>query len=712
MSTSVPPRRPAGPSPGARWARPASLLLCSVLIGLGLVPAVAQATVSVTRQGNGFFQIDHSIGASTTMRQINATQAEISSTDDIQLLGGGACPTVEQRRLVCTLGTAGQGDLEFSGSAGHDQFYLGLSTHTFRNTILVGRAGNDTLSLMVFLGGLTTSSGATFEGGEGDDILIGGSGDDTFVGSPGADVYSPGPGGYDRVSFAGRSQGVSVTLDGLANDGIPGEGANVQAGFEHITLSDYGDTFVGSPGDVDLTVIGRSGADVITTRGGNDTITTVGGNGDIIDAGAGHNTITTGDGADIITTGAGNDTINSGSGVDRIASGSGDDRITTTGSGADTIDAGPGDDTITTGDGADVINAGPGHDVISSGSNADTVDGGEGDDTIDGGNGADTIDGGLGDDVLIGGQGDDVLRGGPGDDSLVGGPGRDLIDGGEGTADHASYAEKTEGVSLTLDGIANDGTPGEGDNLVGIEDLTGSPHADVIVGNGERNVIHGGWGDDVIDGAGGIDRLRGGRGNDRVIARDGEAIPDDVGCNDGPGDVAVVDAVDWVASDCENVDRAPAPVPGSGGGGAGGAGGGVVGGAGGAGGGAGGVGGAGGAGGAAGSGGSGGGAAKVKALRLAQLVRLPAAKSCRRVRTLKVAVPGAKQLRRLEISVAGKRRATLSSAKKLRSGVTLKGLPAKGSYAVRLVGTTIARSGAPSRKISLTVRYRGCVGGR
>jgi hypothetical protein len=97
------------------------------------------------------------------------------------------------------------------------------------------------------------------------------------------------------------------------------------------------------------------------------------------------------------------------------------------------------------------------------------LDGGAGDDTLSGGGAPDTIDGGPGADLLAGGAGADRLFGdgialvvGGGDDRLVGGPGprRATGDGGRDTADYTGTANAT----VVLDGRANDGGPGEGDN--------------------------------------------------------------------------------------------------------------------------------------------------------------------------------------------------------------------------------------------------------
>ena len=105
---------------------------------------------------------------------------------------------------------------------------------------------------------------------------------------------------------------------------------------------------------------------------------------------------------------------------------------------------------------------------------AATIVGTAGDDVLVGTPGADTLMGLQGDDVLRGLGGDDVLYGGPGSDDLSGGPGVDAV----------VYSDSPGGVVITLDHLANDGMPGEGDNdETDIEDVYGSAFGDRIIGS-------------------------------------------------------------------------------------------------------------------------------------------------------------------------------------------------------------------------------------
>jgi hypothetical protein len=110
-----------------------------------------------------------------------------------------------------------------------------------------------------------------------------------------------------------------------------------------------------------------------------------------------------------------------------------------------------------------------------------------------------------------------------------------------------SYAQRTAGVTVTLDSSADDGEAGEHDDVSGVEDVYGSTYTDLLVGDDGPNRLDGSFGGaDVILGQGGADvieatspyaeRVAGGPGSDHVVAgssarvelRDGE--PDELTC--------------------------------------------------------------------------------------------------------------------------------------------------------------------------------------
>ena len=261
----------------------------------------------------------------------------------------------------------------------------------------------------------------------------------------------------------------------------------------------------------------------------------------------------------------------------------------------------------------DVYDGGAGRTLVG-GDGDDELVGYAGDDTLEGGEGNDKLDGGEDDDRLLGGGGDDQMEGdghkAPGSDLLDGGPGYDYID----EWSIADLLQRNPAVNVTLDGAANDGRPGENDNVIGVEDfqmytvgsfsgtdarekivifnpansgpstLIGRGGDDELVGHDFNDTVDGGAGNDHVEGGLGNDTVTGGPGqdtihgdatasrctyysckisfgNDVIDARDGEV--DNIDCGVGQ-DKAIVDSVD-VLSSCEAVDAA-GPGGGNGGG--------------------------------------------------------------------------------------------------------------------------------------------------
>jgi hypothetical protein len=98
-------------------------------------------------------------------------------------------------------------------------------------------------------------------------------------------------------------------------------------------------------------------------------------------------------------------------------------------------------------------------------------------------------------------------------------------------ADTATYATRYDNLTLSLNGVADDGAPGEGDNLdADIEHLTagsgndvlvGSPGDDSLLGGPGLDLLDGGAGADVLDGGDDDDVLAGGAGPDKLIGGPG-----------------------------------------------------------------------------------------------------------------------------------------------------------------------------------------------
>jgi Ca2+-binding RTX toxin-like protein len=300
------------------------------------------------------------------------------------------------------------------------------------------------------------------------------------------------------------------------------------------------------------------------------------------------------DGEDATCTGVKTAVVNLGDGDDSFAR-SGPTSILAT------VDGGDGADWLKGDVGADALRGGPGKDKLEGWKGNDALDGGDGDDEINGALGADTIQGGGGNDVISPDYFNEPMP-----DVVDGGPGIDTIE-----SDYADYDLPVQlPLSFTMGGGADDGRPGENDDLRGIERMTlsispthysGSEGDDYVkvaqatnpgelIGNGGNDDLNGadgsekldggpgddhldgGFGDDVITGGPGRDRISGDLaggdcgplwckypyGNDVINAQDGEI--DSILCGFGT-DVVNADAADVVDKDCETVNRAGATPP-------------------------------------------------------------------------------------------------------------------------------------------------------
>ena len=146
-------------------------------------------------------------------------------------------------------------------------------------------------------------------------------------------------------------------------------------------------------------------------------------------------------------------------------------------------------------------------------SNFENLNGSAHDDILLGDDASNFLSGQAGNDNLSGGGGADQLYGDNGDDRLKGGGGADTLHGGNGT-DTADYTYSTAAVVVSLATGSGSAGDAEGDDLISIENLTGSDYNDVLMGHDGANLLEGGDGADSLKGAGGADTLRGGAGND------------------------------------------------------------------------------------------------------------------------------------------------------------------------------------------------------
>lgn len=240
--------------------------------------------------------------------------------------------------------------------------------------------------------------------------------------------------------------------------------------------------------------------------------------------------LVTGDNNDEFITGSSiQDTLLGSGGVDELYGNQGRDTLDG-GTGNDTLFGGEDDDEITGGAGGDAIFGGDGsrdnanYEASNAGITvnlfAGTASGGHasGDTLTD----IEDLTGSGFNDVLTGNNAANILDGGAGDDRIAGGGGADEIIGGAGLHDIAYYSASDSGVTVSLStGGTVTGGHAIGDTLNGIEDLTGSVHADNLSGNSFGNTLRGGGLHDNLNAAGNDDFLYGDAGDDLLIGGTG-----------------------------------------------------------------------------------------------------------------------------------------------------------------------------------------------
>jgi Ca2+-binding RTX toxin-like protein len=183
-----------------------------------------------------------------------------------------------------------------------------------------GGAGDDMLAV-------DAGIASELDRGGGRDHLVGGSNGDTLIdgdtsGAADSDTLE-GRGGGDTVSYAGRTNPVTVDLRGGASAGEAGE-ADVLRSIEGAIGGEAADLLVGKGGAAGYnTLEGRGGDDVLTASAGRDWLD--GGTGADRLAGGGQDVLLGGAGDDRLDAGRGDDTMNGGAGRDRLMCGGGFD---------------------------------------------------------------------------------------------------------------------------------------------------------------------------------------------------------------------------------------------------------------------------------------------------------------------------------------------------------------------------------------------------
>jgi Ca2+-binding RTX toxin-like protein len=235
-------------------------------------------------------------------------------------------------------------------------FKLGDRDDVLDTTTVSGNDGGLSTNIEAGEGSDWLSTGATADTahpGPGADHLSTGDGDDRVVAAEpapdGPDYLDLGP-GVDRAEYQPALAPIAVSLDGIANDGGPGEGDNV-LDAEFVQTGSGDDLLVGSDREVREELAGGPGADTINGLAGDDAIH------------GGFEPFNPAD-DDLIVGGPGDDDIFAGSGEDDVTAGAGDDLV----------DVGPGDDRGTGGSGRDSLIGDLGADRLRGGAGSDRLD--------------------------------------------------------------------------------------------------------------------------------------------------------------------------------------------------------------------------------------------------------------------------------------------------------------------------------------------------
>lgn len=326
-------------------------------------------------------------------------------------------------------------------------------------------------------------NGSVYRGSALSEFILGTGEDETFEVTEGNDTVHGG-GGADVLDMGSTELAWIVDLAGLYA-WTPGILQRVE-GVTSVAGGVLADRLSGSDGGNLLQ--GNAGTDLLFGRGGNDTL-------------AGN------DASDVMLGGAGADVLDGGEGIDRV-------QYTDATQGL-TVDLATS--TANTGFAAgDVFVSiediyGTFYDDNLSGKDIGNV--------IIGDAGRDRILGRGASDYLAGRWDNDSLYGGDGDDVLQGGHGADVLDGGAGI-DRAEYTDAPTDVRVDLLSPHTNTGFAFGDIYASVENLRGSFHNDVLLGDSNANLLAGETGNDALYGRAGADILIGGAGNDSLFGNE------------------------------------------------------------------------------------------------------------------------------------------------------------------------------------------------
>jgi hypothetical protein len=364
------------------------------------------------------------------------------------------------------------------------------------------------------------------------------------AGSARASTVSVEPVGENQELFyeaeAGEANELEVSTDGSTVT-FEDPGAVIEPGTDCDSVSDHVatcDFAFFAPVTANL----RNEPDAVRVIGGMIRLTA--------DAGGGEDLVVGGELPDILDGGGGPDVLKGRGAGDVAQYAERDDDLEVTLGDGQRNDGGPQDGALRDRlKGFEYVTGGNGDDLLVGNGKENGLFGQDGKDMVKGMAGSDDLGGGDGRDVARGGPGGDLFSGSEGRDNGFGGKGADVFQGGspdngadlfEGEAgqDEVDYSFGQNRV--TLDGKANDGpcadascaSSDEGDNASGIEIVSTSFGADVLIGSKRDEVFNPFPGGDTVRARGGDDEVH--------LSIDGDI--DDVDC--GPGIDEVVGTPD------------------------------------------------------------------------------------------------------------------------------------------------------------------------
>lgn len=336
-------------------------LAAAVVSTLALpVPASAASNATVTRV-QSTVTYNSGSGAINDVELSLAPDGEVIVSDTAGLTGSPPCVHPTLVSVACGPGVTQINVLLFDG---RDE----VTQRTPVSTRVQGSDGNNILRL-----GQAPAESATL-----------------FLGGP----------GFDEVDYSRADRFVTVTADGAANDGRPGDRDNIAADVEEILGTGFPDKITG--GAVGNTLDGAFGPDVLSGLAGDD----------LFPEG------TRANGADILLGGTGLDAV---------------DYSRRTGDLSITLDTLANDGQAGEGDlvrQVESVFTGTGNDVVVGSGIADVLRASFGNDELNGKGGDDRLNGDGGSDVIRGGGGNDVITA---RDTV-----RDVVECGPGTLDRAT----------------------------------------------------------------------------------------------------------------------------------------------------------------------------------------------------------------------------------------------------------------------------------